>query len=252
MNPEPILSPLEPIAPEPEKSALSPPPEYHRNWIAEWTFTLLLLLFGTTTLVQAYVIPTGSMEDTLLVGDHLLVDKLSYSPKGPVSRWLLPYTDVKRGDIIVFRYPVNPKENFVKRVIGIPGDRVRITSKRVVINGKPLDEPYKFHKSAMDDPYRDNFPSQNFMHLNDRAIDMLEEHVVDNELVIPPDSYFAMGDNRDHSLDSRFWGLVPRENIIGKPLMIYWSYAPNPSGNILSRIRWNRSFQIIHGYTSKN
>jgi signal peptidase I len=100
--------------------------ETPRGAIAEWTVTILLLLFGTTTLVQAFVIPTGSMEDTLLIGDHLLVDKLAYSPPGPVSKYLLPYSDVKRGDIIVFRYPVDIRQTFVKRVVGVPGDRLRI------------------------------------------------------------------------------------------------------------------------------
>ncbi len=98
----------------------------HRGTIAEWTVTIILLLFGTTTLVQAFVIPTGSMEDTLLIGDHLLVDKLAYAPAGPVSKHLLPYSEVKRGDIIVFRYPVDITQTFVKRVIGVPGDRIRL------------------------------------------------------------------------------------------------------------------------------
>src|SRR3954452_5195290 len=106
-----------------------------RGTIAEWTVTVLLLLFGTTTLVQAFVIPTGSMENNLLVGDHLLVDKLAYAPSGAVSRYLLPYEDVKRGDIIVFRYPVDIKQTFVKRVIGVPDDRIRIKNKQLIRNG---------------------------------------------------------------------------------------------------------------------
>ena len=100
-------------------------PEASRGVIAEWTVTIILLLFGTTTLVQAFVIPTGSMEDTLLVGDHLLVDKLAFAPAGPVSKYLLPYSDVKRGDIIVFRYPMDIKQTFVKRCMGVPGDRIQ-------------------------------------------------------------------------------------------------------------------------------
>ena len=116
--------------------------ERPRSTIAEWTITILLLLFLTTTLVQAYVIPTGSMEDTLLIGDHLLVDKLAFAPSGPVSKYLLPYTDVKRGDIIVFRYPVDISQTFVKRCIGVPGDRIRLINKQVYLNGVRLDEPY--------------------------------------------------------------------------------------------------------------
>src|SRR5213082_2327478 len=110
-------------------------PDPPRGTIAEWTITILLLLFGTTTLVQAFVIPTGSMEDTLLIGDHLLVDKLAYAPAGPVSKYILPYTDVKRGDIIVFRYPVDIRQTFVKRVIGVPGDHIRLENKAVWLNG---------------------------------------------------------------------------------------------------------------------
>ncbi|MEO8129590.1 MAG: signal peptidase I, partial [Bryobacteraceae bacterium] len=197
--------------------------EPQRGTIAEWTVTILLLLFGTTTLVQAFVIPTGSMEDNLLVGDHLLVDKLAFAPPGTISKYILPYTEVKRGDIIVFRYPVDIRQTFVKRVIGIPGDRIRVENKQVFRNGEKLNEPYKVNKANYLDPYRDNFPSQPYHSLSDRALEMLEHNVVNGEVVVPPHSYFAMGDNRDNSLDSRYWGFVPRENIIGKPLIIYWS-----------------------------
>src|SRR5271157_3546147 len=134
---------------------LEPP----RGTIAEWTITILLLLFGTTTLVQAFVIPTGSMEDTLLIGDHLLVDKLSYAPAGPVSAHFLPYEQPKHGDIIVFRYPVDIKQTFVKRVIGVPGDRIRLVNKQVYRNGEKVYEPYTFFKTDFIDPYRDNFPA---------------------------------------------------------------------------------------------
>src|SRR5215510_5942303 len=132
---------------EAEESSKPPKSDIPRGVIAEWTVTILLLLFGTTTLVQAFVIPTGSMEDTLLIGDHLLVDKLAYAPPGPVSKYLLPYTPVKRGDIIVFRYPVDIKQTFVKRCMGVPGDRIKIVNKQVYLNGTRLDEPYKYHKT---------------------------------------------------------------------------------------------------------
>ena len=235
-----------------------------RGTIAEWTVTILLLLFGTTTLVQAFVIPTGSMEDTLLIGDHLLVDKLAYSPPGPVSKYVLPYTPVKRGDIIVFRYPVDIRQTFVKRVMGVPGDHIRIVDKQVYLNGHKLVEPYKYHKTEYIDSYRDNFPSEPNMRVDDGALQMLEKHVVNGEVVVPPGSYFAMGDNRDSSLDSRYWGFVPRDNIIGKPLIIYWSYdAPTEqlagsfisldhltdlAKNFFTKTRWNRTFRIIRGY----
>jgi signal peptidase I len=238
-------------------------PEPPRGTIAEWTVTILLLLFGTTTLVQAFVIPTGSMEDTLLIGDHLLVDKLAYAPPGAVSKYLLPYTPLKRGDIIVFKYPVDVRQTFVKRVIGVPGDRIRLINKDVYLNGKLLKESYKYHKTPYVDSYRDNFPSDPNTRVDDRALEMLDKHVEEYEVVVPPDCYFAMGDNRDSSLDSRYWGFVPRANIIGKPLIIYWSYdAPTErlvsSGidfdhlfdlarNFFSKTRWKRSFMLIRG-----
>ncbi len=239
-----------------------------RGALAEWTVTVLLLLFGTTTLVQAFVIPIGSMEDNMLIGDHLLVDKLAYAPPGPVSRYVLPYTPVRRGDIIVFRYPVDIRQTFVKRVIGIPGDRIRLAGKQVMLNGKPLDEPYKFNKTSYIDSYRDNFPTAPNTRVDDRALEMLDKHVTEGDVVVPPDSYFAMGDNRDSSLDSRYWGFVPRANIIGKPLIIYWSYdAPTDrlvnSGidlehikdlarNFFTKTRWNRTLMLIRGYEVKN
>jgi signal peptidase I len=242
------------------------PQKPERGTIAEWTVTVLLLLFGTTTLVQAFVIPTGSMEDTLLVGDHLLVDKLAYSPPGPVSKYLLPYEDVKRGDIIVFRYPVDIKQTFVKRVIGVPGDRIRLENKQLIRNGIRVDEPYKVNKTEYIDSYRDNFPSTPYVPLSESGVEMLQRNVKDGEVIVPPGSYFAMGDNRDNSLDSRFWGFVPRDNIIGKPLIIYWSYETTTdrlAGSVLnpdhiidlvknfpSKTRWRRTLKLIHGFPS--
>jgi signal peptidase I len=180
----------------------------NRNTAAEWAVTILLLLFGTTTLAQAFVIPTGSMQDTLLVGDHLLVDKLSYAPAGRISRHLLPYQDPKHGDIFVFRYPADPNVTLVKRLIGMPGDHLKIANGIVFRNGKRLNEPYVFHKYAYD-PAQDNFPNpccrivkEDLAQQSQKA--MLEENVIAGELVVPPDHYFAMGDNRDNSSDSRY------------------------------------------------
>jgi signal peptidase I len=258
--------PLSQTKVEEQTDAGKKPAKEQRGTVAEWTVTILLLLFGTTTLVQAFVIPTGSMEDTLLVGDHLLVDKLTYSPPGPFSKYILPYSEVKRGDIIVFRYPVDLRQTFVKRVIGVPGDRIRIVNKQVFRNGSKLEEPYKFHKTDFIDPYRDNFPGQPYLHLSDRALDMLEKHVASGEVVVPPNAYFAMGDNRDNSLDSRYWGFVPRENIVGKPLIIYWSYETTTdrlasptidfrhiidlAQNFFVKTRWKRTFMLIRAYPS--
>lgn len=242
-----------------------------RGTVAEWTITILLLLFGTTTLVQAFVIPTGSMENTLLIGDHLLVDKLAYAPPGSFSKYILPYENPKDGDIIVFRYPVDISQTFVKRVIGQPGDHIKIINQQVYRNGNKLNEPYVVHMSPYPDSFRDNFPSSeaNFS-LLDRGREMLANNVVNGEVVVPPESYFAMGDNRDNSLDSRYWGFVPRINIMGKPLIIYWSYnasteslASSSVDNLAShfldlaehfftKTRWNRTFRLIHGYHNYN
>jgi len=204
------------------------------------------------------------MEDNLLVGDHLIVDRMAYAPADALTRHLLPYEPVKHGDIIVFRYPLNIKEDYVKRVIGLPGDRIHLVDKQVYLNGKKLYEPYKVHKSTVIDSYRDNFPSTPTIGLPPQAMDMLENHVVNGEVVVPPDHFFAMGDNRDNSADSRYWGFVPRENIKGKPLLIYWSYdAPTEDlvdftpghfvdllQHFFTKTRWRRTFKLIHGYPS--
>jgi len=243
--------------------------ETPRNSIAEWAVTILLLLFGTTTLVQAFVIPSGSMEDTLLIGDHLLVDKLAYAPGGSMSEYILPYEQPKHGDIIVFRFPVDISQTFVKRVIGVPGDRLKMVNRVVYRNGVQLNEPYVYHKFPYD-ASRDNFPGEPTLFAEGLQAqlqrDMLENHVVNGEIVVPPNEYFAMGDNRDNSLDSRYWGFVPRDNIIGKPLLIYWSYqAPSEDltgssvnslvthfidlgEHFFTRTRWDRTFKIIRGF----
>ena len=252
----------------PSSTPEAAPSEPHRSFISEWVVTILLFLFAITTLVQNFVIPTGSMEDTLLVGDHVLVDKLAYAPPGPISKYLLPYTPIKRGDVIVFRYPVDTKQMFVKRVIGIPGDRIRIQNKQLILNGVAVDEPYKFHKSPGIQLYRDIFPSDPISPVDERAIDMLNNHVTNGEVIVPPEKYFAMGDNRDHSLDSRYWGFVPRDNIMGKPVLIYWSYdaqgdwlmrsflsldyLKDLSRNFAKKTRWSRSFKLIRGYDLHN
>jgi signal peptidase I len=252
-------------------------PEQTRNGIAEWAVTILLLLFGTTTLVQAFVIPTGSMEDTLLIGDHLLVDKLAYAPAGPISKYLLPYEEPKHGDIIVFRYPGQISQTFVKRVIGVPGDHLKLLNQTIYRNGAPIYEPYVYHKFNFFNG-TEQFPSDAYVRHDDQpgapaeAIernrlqrDMLEHHVVNGEVVVPPNYFFAMGDNRDNSLDSRYWGFVPRDYIIGKPVLIYWSYrastedlAGSSVGSLkdhfvdlaqhfFTRTRWNRTLRLIRG-----
>ena len=238
-----------------------------RSSIAEWTVTFLLLLFGTSTIAQPFVIPTSSMHNTLMTGDHLIVDKLAYAPPGTLSKYVLPYTEVKRGDIIVFRHPVLLKEDYVKRVIGVPGDHIKLIDRVVYLNGKHLKEPYVIHIFNDSNHYRDNFPDGSPDFLTDpgmieRVSQMLRENITNGELVVPQGSYFAMGDNRDNSLDSRYWGLVPRENITGKPVIVFWSYdAPTEDlkdynlhhfvdlvQHFFTKTRWDRTMRFVHGY----
>ena len=235
-----------------------------RSTLAGWVVTGLILIFATTTLAQAFVISSSSMEDTLMTGDHVMIDKLAYSPAGNLSRQLLPYQEVQRGDIIVFRYPLDITKNYVKRAIGVPGDRIRIVDKQLFLNGKPAVEPYKHLTTAFYLPFRDNFPATPDFPIFPSGAAMLRDHVQGSELVVPPGRYFALGDNRDNSEDSRFWGFVPRENIIGKPIIVYWSYESmtdrlsgsplNPDHlkdlalNFFSKTRWNRSFQLVRAY----
>ena len=230
--------------------------------------TVVIAIFVITFVVQAFQIPSESMENTLLVGDYLLVNKLCYGHG--TANGVMPYQKIERGDIIVFHYPVDPSQHFVKRVIGVPGDRLRMISKRVWINGKPLEEPYvHFLEPANSrDPasmFRDNFPRTDVSVLSIEGkwwqeIHRLEE---DGQLIIPEGHYFVMGDNRDDSQDSRYWGFVPRENIVGKPLLIYWSvrtWDQGASASFTSRLshiayavthlfqitRWNRTLRLVH------
>ncbi len=239
-----------------------------RNSLAEWALTFLLLAYSTTFIAQANVIPTSSMHNTVLTGDHLIVDKLAYSPGDAFSRHLLPYREPKRGDIIVFRHPVHLQENLVKRVIGVPGDHIRMVQKQVWLNGHVVSEPYVVHISTDYFALRDDFPpTEAISYPPDpdvavRGNEMLRSNVVGGELVVPAASYFAMGDNRDNSLDSRFWGLVPRENIVGKPVVIFWSYdAPTEdlqeysvkhftdlAAHFFTKTRWDRTLKLVRAY----
>lgn len=227
--------------------------------------TVVIAVFVITFIVQAFQIPSESMEDTLLIGDYLLVDKVHYAIPGGWGQ-MLPYSAIQRGEIIVFRYPVHPSQHFVKRVIALPGDHVRLVSKQVWVNGKPVAEGYVVFRSPVRDHYRDDFPDLNYLSANVEARWWLKLRALvhGGELVVPPDQYFVLGDNRDESLDSRYWGLVPRQNVIGRPLLIYWSFRnPEPSAGSraedgkLSRLaymithfmqetRWDRAFRVVH------
>ena len=207
-----------------------------RKLVQEWAVTILLFLFVTTSMVQAYVVPTGSMENNILVGDHMLVDKVGFENGG--NNWasyVLPHREVKRGDIIAFRYPEDVRQTYVKRVIGVPGDRIRLQDKQVIRNGQRLDEPYVRHSSPGIDDYRDNFPTAPEFYTLGGGRDMFAGHVRDGEVIVPQDTLFVLGDNRDNSLDSRYWGFVPSDYVTGKPLVIYWSYDAPTS----DYVEWN-------------
>ncbi len=234
-----------------------------KNALAEWVFNFIVLIFATGSIAQAFVIPSGSMESTLLTGDHVLVDKLVFAPSDPISRYLLPYEPVRRGDIIVFRSPADLKLTLVKRVVGLPGDHIRLVAGRVWRNGLELQEPYVQHILPPNE-YRDNFPNAPPRpgELSPGAGAMLDCCVSTGELIVPAASYFAMGDNRDNSLDSRYWGFVPAANIVGKPVLVWWSYEASEteltdmvnfrhlvdmSTHFFSKTRWNRTMRLVRG-----
>jgi signal peptidase I len=225
----------------------------------------VIVLFAITFVVQAFRVPSESMERTLLVGDFLLADKMHFAEGGRWWNRILPYEPIERGDIIVFRYPVDPSTYFVKRVIGVPGDRIRLEDKTVYLNGKPLKESYAVHQLHDQDSYRDDFPKMENLpgSVDEHWQVNIWRYLKGRELVVPADSYFVMGDNRDRSLDSRYWGFVPRGSIMGRPLIIYLSvpglYSDEdadsdgkliPSGQLVAHFlqlaRWNRMFHLVH------
>ena len=241
-----------------------------REYFESLVITVILALFGTTFIIQAFKIPTPSMEDNLLVGDHLLVNKFAFGTPGAVIDRILPFKDVERGNIIVFRYPGDLTKHYVKRVVGLPGERLKIVDKQVFINGEPIEEPYKIHRSppgAYADPFRDYFPPRPHPGRRYSGVNQdpywYEEYLRETEILIPEGRYFAMGDNRDDSADSRYWGFVPREDIVGKALVIYWSYETDSAEyrrtgvgdrfqqiidlgtNFFRKTRWSRTFMVI-------
>jgi signal peptidase I len=182
-----------------------------REYFESIVIAVILALFVRTWVVQAFKIPTGSMENNLLIGDHLLVNKFIFGPTPlAIGRAVLPVRTVRRGDIVVFKYPDEPDRDFIKRVIGLPGDTVELRNKKVYINGKPLDEPYVHFLTP---------PSSEYQEVT--SFDVRERF---GPTTVPADQYFVMGDNRDNSQDSRYWGCLPRSYIKGKALVIYWSY----------------------------
>jgi signal peptidase I len=226
--------------------------------------TIVIAVFVITFVVQAFQIPSESMEKTLLIGDYLLVDKVHHGRSG-FWGWLLPYHPIQRQDIIVFRYPVNPRQHFVKRVVAVPGDRVRLINKHVYVNGVRQDDDYATFNWAQRDKFRDNFPDGGFYgdKISARWFLQAQKLLEDNELIVPEGSFFVLGDNRDDSYDSRYWGFVPAENIVGRPLLIYFSMDGStlvlaselPSDrlsslahnvtNIVESLRWRRMLRTV-------
>jgi signal peptidase I len=210
-----------------------------REYFESIVITAIIALFATTFVVQAFKIPTGSMESNLLIGDHLLVNKFVYGLKSGFWSKILPYKEPKRRDVFVFKYPDSPEVAYVKRLMGMPGDEVEIKGRTVYVNGQPLKEDYT--------QYID--PGSIYDHYG--------------PFHVPEGHYFAMGDNRDNSQDSRYWGSVPRDYILGKALVIYWSFeTPRDEYlqtsipdrlkqfadvffNFFTKTRWRRTLKII-------
>jgi signal peptidase I len=202
------------------------PKETTPEFIASIAAVLVTGLFIITFTLQAFVIPSSSMENTLLIGDHVFVDRIMLAPKANWVGPLIPYRHPRHDDVFVFISPAEPGLYVVKRVIGVPGDRIRLQDGVVYRNGEKLDPPFVIRNGTYNG-YRDNFPAvppTDYDGATPAWRSELPSHIQNGELVVPPDSIFAMGDNRDVSLDSRYWGFVPYQNIIGRPMFIYWSF----------------------------
>ncbi|MBS1816403.1 MAG: signal peptidase I [Acidobacteria bacterium] len=231
-------------------------PEFHKSTLREYfesiVIAVILALFIRTFVVQAFKIPTGSMENNLLIGDHLLVNKFVFGPSANgLERAVLPLGTITRGDVVVFKYPEEPERDFIKRVIGLPGDTIELKQKKVYINGTPLDEPYVHFLEP---------PRTGAAEAEITSLDVRERF---GPVTVPANQYFVMGDNRDNSQDSRYWGFLPRDYVKGKALVIYWSFesgredyeeagaADTVKGlwsvfsHFFTRTRWERMFRQI-------
>lgn len=202
------------------------------EFLASLAGVLVTGLFIITFILQAFEIPSASMENTLLIGDHVFVNRVQFAPP---SRWIQPivhYTQIHDGDIVVFLSPAEPDLYVVKRIMGVPGDHIHLRDGAVYRNGQKLDERYVLNTGVNPyDPYRDSFPDvppSDYSNATSEWKLTMPQHIENGDLVVPPDSYFAMGDHRDVSYDSRYWGFIPRENVIGRPMFIYWSFETPP------------------------
>ena len=243
------------------------PRETTVEFLASLAAVLVTGLFIITFVVQAFEIPSSSMEKTLLIGDHVFVNRVQFAPRTPWIGPILPYRQIKRGDVFVFLSPVEPGLYVVKRVMGIPGDHIHLRDGVVYRNGEKLEEPYVIHNpNDSYNPYRDNFPAvppSEFNGVNPDWALTMPQHIQGEDIVVPENSYFGMGDNRDVSLDSRYWGFVPKENVIGRPMFIYWSFETPPNQweqkeigqrlgflahvviHFFDETRWSRTLRVV-------
>jgi signal peptidase I len=236
-----------------------PPKSGIREFFEQTLITVIMALFLMTFIAQAVAVPTGSMQNTINIGDHLFVNKFIFGKPTPVLDKLLPTREIKRGDVIVFKLPSDPKVNYVKRVIGLPGDSVQVKGHRVIVNGQELAEERAYVK--LEGPQAAELPVVKVdpkpagatyrVYLEDRSgedgeFDLSSQQMkfaVKEPATVPSNSYFVMGDSRDNSLDSRYWGFVPRENIFARALYVHLSFAPpsaDGSSSLLRKIRWQR------------
>ena len=246
-----VIAPCPPAAARPPLSRLPrrPPPPHSLATLAALLRVLVVGMFLLTFGAQPFRIPSGSMEPTLQIGDFVLVSKTAFGPRAAHGAWslverrLLPPAAVRRGDLVVFHFPPNPTRHLVKRVVALPGERIHLQDGRVFLNGKPLAEDYALYTPAQPDVFRDEFPN---LHEADPNIDphwwlTLRRLAADGELLVPADAVFVLGDNRNNSEDSRYWGFVPRAAIVGRPFLVYFSVpngADTPEGSVFARVQW--------------
>jgi signal peptidase I len=229
------------------------------GWLWEWAkvfpAAVLLFLVLRALVVEAYKIPSGSMERTLLVGDFLLVNKMVYGAEVPFTSKRLPGVRAPRhGDVIVFEYPVDPSKNFVKRLVGLPGDTVSMAGGTLALNGVTQREDYVVHSEPDVDPMNDAFRWQRSHLVNTAVAAVVGANAYhpsrDNwgPIVVPAHHFFVLGDNRDNSEDSRYWGFVPDSLLRGTPLLVYFSYIPDSTATApwLTRVRWSRLGSVVH------
>jgi len=246
------------------------PRETTVEFLASLAGVLVTGLFIITFIFQAFEIPSSSMENTLLIGDHVFVNREQFAPKTSWIEPIVKYTDIHRGDIVVFLSmdPRTPDMYIVKRIIGVPGDHIHLRDGQVYRNGEKLSEQgYVQHQGGTSyDPYRDNFPAvppdENSNVIDEWKLTM-GSHIENGDIVVPPGSYFGMGDNRDVSLDSRYWGFIKQDHVIGRPMFIYWSFTSTEDQylqrdfgqriaaffhtvlHFFDETRWSRTFKVV-------